>query len=622
MYTPSTENTSSQEVLQLARSWIATCTGPEHSGCPNESFERCNGDSTRYYPTRLIKLPPYHSEPYGAENIQKIEITLVHTNGQPNQPPQPDTMNAIGTLQSPTGSSEVQFEAFGPWQYVTLSHCWGTSPFHKLTIENLEAFKKGVPLTKVPKSFREAIDFASRLHKDVRYIWIDALCIIQDSDEDWKKESVKMYDVYRNSFCNISATHACDNSEGLYRKRDPQHLWEDEIRLNTEGIPTPFPQRSRLGAEPLLRRCGILDATSWARTIEDASVNVRAWVLQERLLAPRVLHFGRHQIAWECCHLEATESLPYGTSDLQVQGGIVLEKTSLKSSLPREYGPRSLVPDSEHLAWQAHECWKRIIERYSTTSITKESDRLIALAGIAQMISRQIGNKVWYVAGLWEKWLASQLLWRVNSAYADGTYSFPQRRARNYIAPTFSWASILAKQGVRCGETVREDRLLFSVKRINIPQKSEEDRFSVIASDEAATYVELSGQLAAINLVRGKGCSTNRYRWNLANGDYNPKRDLSGLHLDSPEDDAAFFGAAQTGLYCMPAYSNAKDYTICLILRLVNYKESPPHYKRVGLAMVPAYEATQLALERAKTMGQSSSDGEREGWHNVHLRLF
>lgn len=629
IYTPFTEHTSSQEVLQLARSWIATCTGPEHAECPSETIDDRNRSSARYYPTRLIELPPYHSKPYEKQDISDKTVRLVTTNGWPIHPPQESVVHASVSLknpyQSPTTRSETLGPSFAPpGLYVTLSHCWGSSKFIKLTKENCDDFEKGIALGSLPKTFQQAIDFASRLRKDVRYIWIDALCIIQDSEDDWNTESVKMYDVYHNSFCNISATNANDNSEGLYSQRDPQRLWENEIRLNTDGIPTSFPQKSQLGVEPLLRRCGILDATFWARSIEDAPVNRRAWVLQERLLAPRVLHFGFHQIAWECRHLEATESLPYGTSNLEVKDGVVVETTRLKSSLAQDYVPRSLVPDAEHLAWQAHECWKRIIERYSTTSITKESDRLIALAGIAQMSSRQIGSKVLYVAGLWEKWLASQLLWRVNSDYSDGKYSFPQRRAKTFIAPTFSWARILAKQGIKCGETVREDRLLFAVKHISLPQKTDKDRFSLVESDESVIYIELGGRLAAINLVKGKGSGITRYRWNLTNGNQNPKRDLSGLYLDSPEDDASLFENAQAGLHCMPAYRNAKNYTICLILRLVDGEVSPHHYKRVGLAMVPSYEAMQLALERGKLDRTSfpRTAGVSDVWRDVRVRLY
>ncbi|KAM0715008.1 hypothetical protein Q7P37_009473 [Cladosporium fusiforme] len=607
VYTPSTEHTSSQEVLQLARSWITTCTGPEHAVCPNDTFDDHSRSSARYYPTRLIQLPPYHSKPYAEEDIANTRVRLVNTNGWPVQSLQSGGSHSTTGPKSPYDSPTVQSEGFGlpfqlPGQYVTLSHCWGQSSFMKLTKENRLDFEAGIELSALPKTFQQAIDFASRLRKDIKYIWIDALCIIQNSDEDWKTESVKMYDVYRNSFCNISATHAKDNTMGLYHERNPQHLWEDEVRLNTEGIPTAFPNKSLLGAEPLLRRCGIWDATSWNRLIENAPVNQRAWVLQERLLAPRVLHFGRDHISWECRLLEATENLPYGSSsDLQVKDGILLEKTRLKSSLPQDHGPRSLVPDPDTVAWQAHECWKRIIERYATTAITKESDRLIALAGIAQMISRQIGSRVVYVAGLWEKWLASQLLWRVNSYWSDGTYSFPQRRARSYVAPSFSWASILAEQGVKCGETIREDRLLFSVKHISLPEKTDRDRFSVFESDESMTFIELAGWLTGIKIVKGRGGSTTRYRWNLMNSGRTSKWDLSGLYLDSPGDDSLSLRQPQ----CRVPLA------------------SPCHYKRMGLAMVPAYEATQLALERDISAEPSSPSHEvNGGWRKVRIRLY
>lgn len=308
-----------------------------------------------------------------------------------------------------------------------------------------------------------------------------------------------MYDVYRNAYCNISATNASNSSEGLFFSRDPQLLWENEVNLNTDGIPRPLTERahkSHLGLEPLIRRCTIHDASFWDREVDDAPVNRRAWVLQERLLAPRVLHFCKDQIAWECKHADAAESSPYGLSTMTLQAGTVAERTRLKALVPESYGARSLAPDVAEVSFDYHEKWKAIVERYSITALTKPEDKLIALAGIAELMSDRIGENVIYVAGMWEKYLASQLLWRVKSKYEDDRFKYPQRRAISpWRAPTFSWAAIDAPQGIICGETLREDELGISVDAIYVTSKISDRPFGSIQND---CHLELTCRLKRI----------------------------------------------------------------------------------------------------------------------------
>ncbi|KAH8653173.1 heterokaryon incompatibility protein-domain-containing protein, partial [Tricladium varicosporioides] len=91
-------------------------------------------------------------------------------------------------------------------RYVTLSHCWGKIEFMRLTSETQERLEEGIELEAFPKTFREAFDFSCRL--GARYIWIDSICILQDSAEDWLDQSSIMDLVYNNSLCNLSATAA------------------------------------------------------------------------------------------------------------------------------------------------------------------------------------------------------------------------------------------------------------------------------------------------------------------------------------------------------------------------------------------------------------------------------
>jgi hypothetical protein len=80
-------------------------------------------------------------------------------------------------------------------------------------------------------------------------------------------------------------------------------------------------------------------------------------------------------------------------------------RTRPKAPIPEEYGPKPLNIDHLNASDTAHEDWKRIVERYSLYELSKQTDKLIALAGIAEMISRQIPGV--YVAGMWEKCLAN-----------------------------------------------------------------------------------------------------------------------------------------------------------------------------------------------------------------------
>jgi Heterokaryon incompatibility protein (HET) len=480
----------SEEVLQLARFWLRKCLSQEHEKCPDENF---NNPGNRYWPTRLIELPPHDPTAYDI-NIGKMEkVRLVAGQNaaklateeeayrfinmalKDHQPRRLGSLPRAGTIATPE-----QFDVKAKkniWQYVTLSHCWGKQEIPRLLDSNKGDFERGIPLKELPPTFRDAIEFARRLDRKVRYIWVDSLCIVQDNKDDWARESAQMYNVYRYSYCNISATAASNSHQGIYNKaeRNPQLLWEDEINLNIDGIPrsrSPKKTNHEIGLEVPIRRCTIRDLSFWERKVDDASVNKRAWVLQERLLAPRVLHFCEDQIAWECSHLDAAESLPHGVSNMELKFGEVKERVRLKSLVPEDFGSKPIEIDALRSSDVTHEDWKRIVERYSTTRLTLAKDKLIALAGIAEIMATRISGL--YVAGLWERYLASQLLWRVNPVYAqshevDNTYEDPReedekssgpvpchinnksKRPKSYRSPSFSWAAIDAPQGVELG---------------------------------------------------------------------------------------------------------------------------------------------------------------------------
>lgn len=104
--------------------------------------------------------------------------------------------------------------------YMTLSHCWGSAIFLKLTAGTFSQFTIGIPLTSLPKTFQDAANVAWQLGS--KYLWIDSLCIRQDSLSDWQQEAATMNDVYAGSLCNIVASASSDSNGGCFRKRDPR----------------------------------------------------------------------------------------------------------------------------------------------------------------------------------------------------------------------------------------------------------------------------------------------------------------------------------------------------------------------------------------------------------------
>jgi hypothetical protein len=136
-------------------------------------------------------------------------------------------------------------------------------------------------MCQLPKTFRQAFKVTRDLGG--RFIWIDSLCIIQDSVEDWRNESSLMTHIYSYGLCNIAASAAQDGSQGLFFERDPFPVKQVHFR-------------PKHGAGTLL----ITNTKSWIENSRRAPLLKRGWVFQEQMLSPRTLHFYKKQIFWYC----------------------------------------------------------------------------------------------------------------------------------------------------------------------------------------------------------------------------------------------------------------------------------------------------------------------------------
>ncbi|KAH7629858.1 heterokaryon incompatibility protein-domain-containing protein [Sordaria sp. MPI-SDFR-AT-0083] len=198
--------------------------------------------------------------------------------------------------------------------YMTVTHRWGFDD-EKMVLNKgtYAALIGGLPISSMPKLFQEAMTVA--LHLDVNYIWIDALCILHDKDDqtDWRHEASQMQKVYSYSFCNISALDATSCSDTLFSQ--PRNAKEELLPHIIHLKVVSDPLSSSGIAKPESFTLSVSDISIWQKHVSTALVNTRAWVLQERVLAPRILHFGRRQLFWECrssqtCEASSSRHLP------------------------------------------------------------------------------------------------------------------------------------------------------------------------------------------------------------------------------------------------------------------------------------------------------------------------
>ncbi|KAK0124806.1 hypothetical protein ONS96_008687 [Cadophora gregata f. sp. sojae] len=293
-------------------------------------------------------------------------------------------------------------------EYATLSHCWGTSNLIRLTSENHHVYTDNLPFECLPRTFQDAVELTFSL--GLRFLWIDSICIIQNSKDDWISESSMMGSVYAQGYLNIAATYSHSGDGGLFNQSSSLSGSPCTIRMTD--------------SDDSISEAIFYQDSVWEREVENAPLGKRAWVVQERILAPRVVHFSSNQILWECCQERAAELLP---------ADAVNEDGELKKVAP--YPATNEAQDPDRI-W-VHRNWASLVEKYSSCSLTVQSDKLVAISGLARRVCGQLGlTPQDYIAGLWKSNLIYGLLYRVERDSAIIPSRFSDR------APSWSWASV------------------------------------------------------------------------------------------------------------------------------------------------------------------------------------
>ncbi|KAI8633547.1 heterokaryon incompatibility protein-domain-containing protein [Xylariaceae sp. FL1651] len=351
----------------------------------------------------------------------------------------------------------------GHW--VALSYCWGRDASFILTSASKARLEQGVSLEAFPATLRDAIMVTRSL--GIPYIWIDALCIIQDSIEDWRREAPQMKNVYSNADLVIVATAADDVNAGIFSSRSVSFarlpwVYQDEAGAVTQndksqviGIRLKY-DSTRFDEDQLYR------GSRWMS---------RGWTMQEDFLARRLLVFTKHTMTWECLEHAERENGQHITeisspnrkttrdfmSRYWKRWMAVLRANSDSGSdkqapLGEADDTKSLEDISKWANATPYEMWNNTIVEYSKRRLTKHGDRLPALSGLAALFHEITGDT--YYAGLWKNDLVRGLLWRYDahrSYRGERVYKWTPPVGEAHIekdveltnnGPSWSWASL------------------------------------------------------------------------------------------------------------------------------------------------------------------------------------
>ncbi|CAH0043235.1 unnamed protein product [Clonostachys rhizophaga] len=309
-----------------------------------------------------------------------------------------------------------------PWaRYAILTHCYATDDgTTRLMQSTFERFLSSQPLSILPPSYRDAFTVLQRM--GLQYLWIDRLCVLQDSRSDLAAHENARKDIHANSFLGIGAAWSSSPASGLFVERDPECVVANDNQFYTANDGTIIP----LSAKSLVQRINFLN--------EPLSRSASA--LEARFLTPRMVHFGSKMVFWECYGAIADEVHPRARH-INTGSGRESEIDLFGSDIKPLHGIQ-YTPSNNRTA-QILSQWRAIVEQYTQCEVQQQDGGGRLLAHVASEIKRLLEQEsvqeVTYLAGMWKNFFPAELLW----------HSIPNatRRVRDR-APSWSWLSLEA----------------------------------------------------------------------------------------------------------------------------------------------------------------------------------
>lgn len=251
-------------------------------------------------------------------------------------------------------------------RWIALSYCWGKiDGTYRTTTQNIDYYKGRIPFEKLPRTIRDAVTVTRSL--GVQYLWVDALCIIQDSRADWRAEAPKMMNVYRNA-CLTIAANIGDNAEaGLGIDRNLLESRPYELRFREQG-----------GTQLTKFRWIHPPRQPWGAIIGSATLQTRGWTMQETHLASRVIYYDQTGLYWQCHEGIRQERLP---ATLVTANDPAVTRRRIFDAFSDD--PRNIFV-----------VWQDLVKDFTSRKLTYQSDKLFAVAGIAAALAAYIRSRL------------------------------------------------------------------------------------------------------------------------------------------------------------------------------------------------------------------------------------
>lgn len=334
-------------------------------------------------------------------------------------------------IKNPSASRIRIVEAKQRVRYVCLSYCWGPTTTNRLTLNkgNLQDLLLGMDWGSLPLAFQDAIMLLAKLNYS--YIWIDALCIIQDDARQKQSQIERMGAIYSNCDFVVANLHAKSPDEGLFCSSERDRAVGYPVAA-LSGFDSMITVRNPL-VHPLYE-------TNGQDQVTFLPLMTRAWTFQELVLAPRVLFFNRWEVLWECSEMKTCQcespSLPQIPRKIfsgfwfwspEEDGMDLLDdgKDLVKRMLHRP------VPGADMIRF-----WNRIVKSYAGRKITYDIDRYDAFLGIAKRVAAKLGGSL--VVGMLMQRLHYCLMWSTDR---------PATKPSCALWPSWSWLSVVGGDG-------------------------------------------------------------------------------------------------------------------------------------------------------------------------------